>query len=375
MGVERAMKLSTILLWIALLCPVLSFNANAEPLGRNYFGVHIHRPDQDRGWPDIPFGSWRLWDTYVTWSDLEPEEGRWEFLRLDRYVRAANQIGVDLLLPLANTPRWAASRPDEPSGYRPGNASFPREMAKWRRYVRTVAGRYRGKIRYYEIWNEPNIYHHYSGTVEQLVQLACEARQVLREVDPQAILVSPAASSGKRGHVEYLNSFLRLGGAACVDVIAHHFYVPDASMIELKAMVKAVRRVMRDNGVEAMPLWNTESGLWLSDKSDQKVAPYLRSGGWKRIDSEADGARLVLASLLVARSEGVDRFFWYSWDHRGGLGILDAENGQQKAAADGWRRAYSAMLGATSVLCDVSVRRTRCVVKYVASPDYVLDLE
>ena len=49
----------------------------------SYFGLHIHRivqtqpwyPKGDRitPWPSIKFGSWRLWDAYVAWPNLEPE--------------------------------------------------------------------------------------------------------------------------------------------------------------------------------------------------------------------------------------------------------------------------------------------------------------
>ncbi|CAN0471445.1 unnamed protein product, partial [Phaeothamnion confervicola] len=31
---------------------------------RDFFGMHMHRSEQAGNWPDLAFGSWRLWDAY-----------------------------------------------------------------------------------------------------------------------------------------------------------------------------------------------------------------------------------------------------------------------------------------------------------------------
>src|SRR5438552_1828768 len=66
-----------------------------------YFGMHIHgivvpRPGAagPTPWPNVPFGSWRLLDSGVHWSNLEPSKGRWEFSTLDKYVSLAEQHNV-----------------------------------------------------------------------------------------------------------------------------------------------------------------------------------------------------------------------------------------------------------------------------------------
>ena len=120
---------------------------NVEPIPLSYFGLHIHRADRGTAWPNVPFGSWRLWDAYVTWADLQPELDKWEFSRLDRYVVLAQSNNVELILPLANTPRWAAARPNESSAYALGNASEAKNIEDWRRYIKVVAKRYKGRIR------------------------------------------------------------------------------------------------------------------------------------------------------------------------------------------------------------------------------------
>ena len=108
----------------ALLSAALPLNSWAQAtrsstdrIPDSYFGLHVHRivqtqpwyPKGDKitPWPPIKFGSWRLWDAYVAWPNLEPERGKWNFQTLDRYVDLAEKAGIDLVLPLGLSPAWA----------------------------------------------------------------------------------------------------------------------------------------------------------------------------------------------------------------------------------------------------------------------------
>ena len=45
------------------------------------------------------------------------------------------------------------------------------DLDAWREYVRTVADRYRGRIRYWEVWNEPDLGGFNQMSLEEYVQL------------------------------------------------------------------------------------------------------------------------------------------------------------------------------------------------------------
>jgi len=139
-GTHMKTSLLAFLAFFLSLTPVRADTSekNADPLPLTYFGLHIHRSDSGTSWPNVPFGSWRLWDSYVGWAQLEPSRGTWDFSRLDKYVAMARLTKVDILLPLAMTPQWASARPYEASPYRPGNAAEPANMDDWVRYVTTV---------------------------------------------------------------------------------------------------------------------------------------------------------------------------------------------------------------------------------------------
>jgi hypothetical protein len=179
------------------------------------FGMHIHHIGTYTPWPAVPFGTWRLWDAYVSWPNLEPNKGQWYFDKLDSYVQLAQSHNVEILLPLGLSPTWASARPTEPSGYNAGSAAEPANIEDWKNYVRTVATRYKGRIRYYEIWNEPNEPLFFSGTVDQMVTLAREAYAILKEIDPEVMVVSPSAVSGVVDlGTPWLENYLMKGGAA-----------------------------------------------------------------------------------------------------------------------------------------------------------------
>ena len=282
-----------------------------------YFGLHIHRivqtqpwypyGDKITPWPSIKFGSWRLWDAYIGWPSLEPERGKWNFKTLDKYVALAERAGIDLVLPLGLTPDWASARPAEHSNYRPGNAAEPRNIDDWRNYIRTVALRYKGRIKYYELWNEVNIPEFYSGSKEKLLELARVAYQVLKGIDPDIVFLSPSVTLDPA----WLDEYLAIGGAKYLDVLSYHFYVPQSSPEAMLPIIQKVQDIMRKHGLEKIPLWNTETGWWIANRL--KTPQVGTRPNWRKLDDKR-AAAYVARSLLISWPAGVSRFYWFSWD-------------------------------------------------------------
>jgi hypothetical protein len=317
-----------------------------QPVPETYFGMHIHGIDfpmrttnRLTAWPDVPFGAWRLHDAYVRWVDLEPRRNEFNFTHLDKYVATAQQKHVKVLLPLYASPQWASARPTEVSRTgTPGTAAEPADMEDWRNFVRTVATRYKGRIEAYEIWNEPNLTMYWTGSVKQLVDLSREAFRIIKSVDPDALLVLPACTSGNGP--QFLDDFLKQGGGQYGDVIGYHFYVSGApeAIVDMAAHVKDI---LRANHVDK-PVWNTESG-W----HDPSPFP-----------SDELGAAYVSRALIVAWAAGISRFYWYSWDGHGwvSLEMVDiADDVTKKPAAKAYATIEQWLLGATVRSCDSAV--------------------
>jgi len=267
----------------------------------SYFGMHIHHLAYPgpTSWPNVSVPQWRLWDANVTWADLQPAKGQWRFEKLDGYVSLAEQHGTGLLLTLGGSPTWASAKPQLQSSYYPGFTAEPANIEDWREYVRTVVARYKGRIQAYEIWNEPNLPDFWSGSIDQMLMLTREASQIIRNVDPKALVASPSATTAYG--IPWLAEFLKKGGGQYVDVIGFHFYV-DAQLPpeEMLAIIQRVRQVLADNGLADKPVWNTETG-WLPPA---------------KFDSDELAAAFLARAYIVNWAAGVQRFYWYAWDNQ-----------------------------------------------------------
>lgn len=350
-----------------------------------YFGVHIHRvaglfPDvPPTPWPtEIPFKTRRLWDSGVSWPQLEPEKGKWNFEILDRVVEEAAANGVELLLPLGLSPKWASARPTEISAYDDANAdegsgmaAEPASMDDWRNYVRTVALRYHGKIRLFEIWNEPNNnvppFAFFTGTPEKLAELTREAALILKEVDPANRVISSAVVM----NTGYLDAYFAAGGAQHADIIGYHFYIglgsEDVSLSSPERMVREVakvREVMLKHGVQEKPLWDTESGWHIqSETRPENVTGF--------VPMSLAGDYLARACILEW-ALGIERYYHYMWDSDT-MGMLEEGNVPKTIVHSHYRPIFDWLVGARMLSLESPDRRTWiCVLERDGKKQYVV---
>lgn len=258
------------------------------------FGMHVHRATTSTPWPRTPFKTWHLWDANVMWPDLEPQRGVYQWSELDALVALAQQHGVEPILVLGLTPTWASARPEQVSDYGPGTSpAEPADIRDWTNYVTAVATRYRGRIRAFEIWNEPNA-QYFSGSVQAIFRLTQAAHGVLKRIDPAIRVISPSFLNDS----DYLNVFLGYGGGEYIDVLGYHFYTSPGPPEDMVPSVLRVKKVLANHGIATMPIWNTEIG-WQSNNfvdDDQRMG-------------------YVARTALVSWALGIDRFSWYAWDN------------------------------------------------------------
>ena len=148
-----------------------------------------------------------------------------------------------------------------------------------------------------------------------------------------------------------LAHFLASGGKQCIDVVAHHFYVPHGAAEDMVPMIRAVKAVMKNNGVGDKPLWNTETGWWLANGDGTPDHAMVSRGGWKRLSLEPEAGNYLTRAMLLARAEGIERFYMYSWDNRYGLGMMEPTSGKPKPIVGVWRKLANDFTGATGLSC------------------------
>jgi hypothetical protein len=365
-----------------------------------FMDLHVGSPNII---PDvsIPYGSLRLWDTGTGWSQINTASGVFDFSPLDGFVNAAPS-GVDLLYNLARVPTWASSKPTDSScSYDtsgeggPGQCDPPVDLNNdgtgtdqdWINWVSAVAARnastYNNKIKYFEIWNEWNISLFWTGTPAQLVRMEQDARCVVEgppsgkscnpnstfpsgmALDPAAKIVSPspvgAATDLNEVSLQLTSYFGTVvggnNGGTFADEIGFHGYVSTQSSSDPCPVPENVNTVVDDlnNTVQSFP--NEAAGKPWFDTEDS----------WGKAPDEGFGdpdrqAAFLARDILLQRSLGVSRIYWYRWDATqtyGGALWTAADGITEAGTADGIVNGW--LEGATlSSACTVSGTVWQC---------------
>ena len=102
--------------------------------------------------------------TLVEWRSVAPKrpgsatnsfDPAYRFADLDEFVRNTQQRGMEVLMTIWGTPKWANGNK--------GPAYLPTKMADFQNFARALATRYNGRrpgypfVRFYGIWNESNL--------------------------------------------------------------------------------------------------------------------------------------------------------------------------------------------------------------------------
>jgi hypothetical protein len=351
------MKRSSLLFRIALSVTVLIFccaGLSAQvtlkptdwPIPGTLFGLHCHHVGKNGVWPSIQFYDLRLWDSFTDWPTLESQRGKWDFSNLDRALDLAEQHKVEVFLTLAWSPSWASARPNDKGHGPQGAVAEPKNMADWQNYVETIATKYKGRIKDYEIWNEPNSKGFYSGSIPQLVQLAQIAYTTIKRVDPSAIVTSPPVAGD---NLNWLEDYLKAGGGKYADVIGHHFYVNPGPPELMVPLIEHVRQIMERNGVGHKALWDTETG-WAIQDQEGTVQPATGGGFNGIVLSENQAAGYVARSYILNWAAGAERLYWYAWDD-GVMGLAEKDWKTPKAAGIAYEQVEKWLGGARMTSC------------------------
>ena len=268
---------------------------------------------------------------------------------------------MKVLWTLGNTPRWASARLNERCAYGYGCAAEPANIEDWRRYVRTIATTFRGRIECYEPWNEASFPsdpvfkqpgaggdpgQFFSGSVDAMVTLARVAYEEIKHTDPQACVLSPSFHSSGNW-AEKLDRFLAAGGGQYFDVVSQHFYFGEEPERAV-SIIKAMKQVLAKHKLSHLPIWNSETG-W----------PFMEQRSkWPGLSLEELVYAVTLRTYLLNASEGVSRVYWYAWDNKG-MGFVDPSTnidfGSVAASA-----AIHQLDGVESVSCEVNGLLWQC---------------
>ncbi|MDR0932594.1 MAG: hypothetical protein LBM70_06180 [Victivallales bacterium] len=159
----------------------------------------------------------------VEWQRVQPREGVWNFDSFDRVVSTFGKYGVEVLPILSYGVAWATAKDWKPINPK----SYPRsrpDYGHWRTFVSHFAKRYRDKIRYAEVWNEPDLYSFANFPADEYVKMMEIAYEEIKKEAPEwKVLCGGFAclpgQSGKSGNPEVMPAVIRSGA---YDIFAFH---------------------------------------------------------------------------------------------------------------------------------------------------------
>ena len=195
----------------------------------------------------------------------------WE--KYDHIVDQAEQTGLHVIARLSNPPSWSRVETDEVTGA----LAPPDDFQDFADFAGAVAERYRNRIRYYQIWNEPNGNDEWGFQdvdPEAYAQLLCQAYARIKEVDPDAVVLAGAltptlAMNGRNmNDIIYLQRMYNAGAGECFDVMSAQGYGlwSGATDQRLRPTVINIQHhlLLRDlmvvNGDGSKPIWISEMG-------------------------------------------------------------------------------------------------------------------
>ena len=265
--------------------------------------------------------------TALDWGAIEKERGVFDWQAADAEVRGIIAEGASPLPILGYSPKWASSGPD-------GNYP-PADLRDWSDFVYRMVYRYKGKIKYWEVWNEPDI-GFWKGTIEQYSDLLKSAYVAAKRADPDCKIVF----GGTAGvNLPFTERVYQNGGKYYFDVMAVHPYQWGDTFDDewFVSQLRDLHLLMQKWGDGHKEIWLTELG-W--------------STGDKGITEEVQ-ARLLAQALITSQcmpEANVTKTFWFCIKDWGGpsYGLL-GDDGSRKPAFEAYKFVTRALEGAEYV--------------------------
>jgi hypothetical protein len=157
----------------------------------------------------------------------------------------------------------------------------------WARFVDQTVQRYKPggiagrNVRYWEIWNEPDLCHFWGGTPEEYARMLKVAYLVIKNRDPQATVIwgglaihGPKYENGRNFIAEFVGAIRNdpMGGqyGGFFDAATQHQY---SNVVHGYNYAVKIRQALAGTGWENKPIWTTESGVPVCDDYPGPTCP------------------------------------------------------------------------------------------------------
>jgi hypothetical protein len=206
------------------------------------------------------------------WAEIEPlRKGEFDWAKYDRIVDLAGEYGMEIIARLDRPPNW--TRQDNRF-----ETSPPDDLADYGDFVYAFVRRYQGRVRYIQIWNEPNLTAEWGFQRVDAVaytRLLQEAYRRAKEADPGVVVLSAplaitledASMRGNHNDLVFLEQIYQAGAGDYFDILSANAFgldrppedPPDPEVLNFRR-VELQRAIMERYGDGDKPVWINEYG-------------------------------------------------------------------------------------------------------------------
>jgi hypothetical protein len=330
---------------IAILCGIVLFAASANarppdgPIPPQFFGMHLLF--YSNPWPaGIEVGALGK-GTLTEWPYIERSPGEYTWTDLDHWIDLADLHHIDMFHTVG--PLTPASATDTSTSCRAlaikgisGCTALPSDLGRIDSFISALVTRYKGKIKFYEMANEPDTY----TTAKNLITYVNRVVPIIRGLDPAAKIISPSMNAR---NLTIMRDYFSGGGTNDFDIVSLHSYPPRQAPFNVPEsidigwqgrgdvhLLAPILPVLTQFKLAQKPIWSTE-GSW----GDRSYATGAAN------DQDLEAAFIARYHLLLW-SNGVTRAYWYAWPTSGSdWGGLDGRKG-----AVAYKQVQKWMIGA-----------------------------
>ena len=237
----------------------------------------------------------------------EPYRSAWD--KYDRIVDAAEARGLELIVRISNPPEWTRAAGDAPGTFAP-----PDDVQDFADFTSAVVARYKGRIRYYQLWNEPNIYPEWGSypiDPEAYTELLRAGAMAARAADPNVVIIagalaatinlqpSAAPPANSLSDLIFLQRMYDAGAAPWFDIVAVQGYGLWSGPTD-RRMQPRVLNISHHLFVRDLMVANGDAGkaIWLAEMN-WNAAPADIPAPYGRVTLEQQARYLPLAYARV----------------------------------------------------------------------------
>jgi len=261
----------------------------------------------------------------VTWIEVEPEKGKFDFTRIDFILAITAENGINVIGDhISSFVPW-----DNPFHFPRDKQTKYKSSTHFIRYVKTLVERYDGdldfglkesdlaypkcdfngngvyesqekrewadthKILYWEVLNEPTIF--FKGFHEDYLDILKTTYKAIKEVAPHCLVLNAApADTPSQREMTFFHEWIKRGGYKYFDILNLHIYSYDTTKLidRYKSILTSYCPSCADRDI-----WITEAG-----------AP-----SWHRIGkaSPESQASEIVERYVLAFANGASKVFWH----------------------------------------------------------------